>query len=155
MNRIICIGNPLVAEDRAGFEVFQRLRTMELPNDVEVIDGGLSGLDLLRFVDGAQRVVFVDNVEGEDTDDGLVVLEPDRVAESWDGAGYHHGAGLPWLLKILPGVAEHALPTIRIVGMAPRSSSATCWKAAALCLQLLHSADAQDGQPASNQRRPA
>lgn len=138
MRRIICIGNALIPEDRGGLDVLERLRSMALPADVELVDGGLAGLDLLRFVDGAERVVFVDSVQEDDESvGGLVVWDAERVAESCTSAHYHHGAGLPWLLKILPSVVEHDVPPIRVVGIPPSSSARTRSEAALMCLRLL------------------
>jgi hydrogenase maturation protease len=145
MKRIICIGNVLVTEDRAGFDVFQRLRSMPLPPDVEVIDGGLAGLDLLRLVDGADHIVFVDSVADDDIEDGLVVWDAEQVVSACNSEHYGHGAGLPYLLKMLPAVAEHAVPPIQVVGLAPGYSDRTCRQAATLCLLLVGASVARDG----------
>ena len=45
--RIICVGNRLVAADAAGPQVHDRLAGRPLPPGVELVDGGLQGLDLL------------------------------------------------------------------------------------------------------------
>ena len=74
MKRIICIGNCYTPDDAAGPKVYDRLLQCALPNDIEVIDGGLAGLNLLRFIDNAERVVFVDNVSGFGQPNEIVVL---------------------------------------------------------------------------------
>ncbi len=75
MKRIICIGNRFVEEDSAGYQVFQELSLKPLPEDVELIDGGLAGLDLLRFIEGAEEVVFVDSISGFGSNGDLQLLE--------------------------------------------------------------------------------
>ena len=64
MNRIICLGNPFVESDSLGPRVFAELSARGLPPGVELIDGGLAGLNLLRFLDDCQRVVLADVVLG-------------------------------------------------------------------------------------------
>lgn len=116
MKRIICVGNRYNQQDAAGPMVYDRLTRRELPRDVEVIDGGLAGLDLLRFVQGAQRVVFVDAVSGSDGPDGVLVLDVDEAARL-AGAMYDHSAGLGYLLRVLPEVCEGTIPEVLLVGV--------------------------------------
>ncbi len=64
----IGVGNVLLTDDAVGVRVIEALRAkaardpMALPPDTELVDGGTLGLDLLRVVDGARGVVFVDAV---------------------------------------------------------------------------------------------
>ena len=134
MSRIICIGNRYVARDVAGYRVYQALtRRAPIPG-VEVIFGGLGGLDLLRWLERTKRVVFVDRVEGIDSDDPVVVLDAAAVADLAD-AGYGHAAGLPYLLRVLPAVHPGELPEIRVVGVS-RADTLTIDQAARRALEL-------------------
>ncbi len=140
MKRIICIGNRYAPQDAAGSQVYERLLQSPLPPDVKVIDGGFAGLNLVRFVQGAEQVVFVDQVAGPD-DDGdtwgeVVVLEAadmDLLAESRHG----HSAGLAYLLRILPEVCLGAVPRILVVGIRGQPDEEIIDRAAALALQVL------------------
>lgn len=116
MNRIICIGNRYVPGDAAGHLVYQQLQRRELPPDVELIDGGLAGLDLLRFVERSERVVFVDSVDDPGCPDPVVVWSAEQVGELAD-RGYEHSAGLPYLMRVLPRVCDGPLPKIWLVGV--------------------------------------
>jgi Ni,Fe-hydrogenase maturation factor len=49
MNRIVCIGNRYVHGDDLGPRVYDQLTARALLNDVQVIDGGVAGLNLLRI----------------------------------------------------------------------------------------------------------
>ena len=140
MRRIICIGNRHVPEDSAGFKVFSRLSKMTLDGDIEIVDGGLGGLDLIRFVEGAKSVVFVDSIAGFGK--GTMVLSSDQVAALAD-AEFSHRAGLPYLLRVLPAVCDGPLPEIKIVGIDNKETSAAIVKqAAALALTSIHPGDA-------------
>ena len=133
--RIICIGNRLEAEDIAGPRVFDRLTRGEVLPDIEVIDGGLAGLDLLGRIEGARRVVFVDAVVGYRETNGLVVLRGAEVAEIADEA-FGHGAGLPYLLRVVPLVLEGAIPELYVVGLQGKPTPERVALAAELSIEL-------------------
>lgn len=135
MKRIICVGNRYNAQDAAGPMVYDHLVRGVLPRDVEVIDGGLAGLDLLRFVQGAQRVVFVDAVSGSDGPDGVVVLDVDEAARR-AGAVYDHSAGLGYLLRVLPEVCEGTIPEVLLVGVQGVPDQSTIAAAADMSLTI-------------------
>jgi hydrogenase maturation protease len=60
--RVICCGSPLRGDDAVGLEVYKRLKFMDLPKNVELIDGGTAGLDLLLLFDGSSSVILVDGI---------------------------------------------------------------------------------------------
>ena len=50
---------------RPDLQVFDRLQEMQpLPAGIELIEGGLAGLNLLPLLERGGRVVFVDAVSG-------------------------------------------------------------------------------------------
>ncbi|MBF0557482.1 MAG: hydrogenase maturation protease [Nitrospirae bacterium] len=116
MKRIICIGNRYVRQDSAGPAVYDLLSQEELPADVELVDGGLAGLNLLGFFDDAELVVLVDNVSGFSSHNGTVVLEPEDIVPLAKNI-YDHASGLPYLLRALPEVIEGNAPRIVVVGV--------------------------------------
>lgn len=137
MRRIICIGNRYVTEDAIGSLVYERLRRSPLPDDVELFDGGLAGLNLLRLLEGVERVVFVDRTVGLGAGDEIVVLGAAQVATLAEGP-FEHSAGLPYLLRMLPAVCEGPLPQIWLVGVETETpeDERTIDEAASLALKL-------------------
>lgn len=111
---IVCLGNRYVPGDDIGCRVYDYLAGATTPPDVEIIDGGLCGLDLLRLVEGKRRVVFADAVAGVANSGEIVVLSREQVA-AYAGP-YGHGAGLPYLLRLLPQVCRPPLPEVALVG---------------------------------------
>ncbi|NOZ23282.1 MAG: hydrogenase maturation protease [Planctomycetes bacterium] len=144
MNRIICIGNRYASDDQAGPKVYDRLAEMELPRGIEVIDGGLGGLDLLRFVEGAERVVFADTVEGFGRPGEVVALDPQK-AEFGVSAAYDHSAGLAYLLRVLPEVCDGAVPDVFIVGIEVPPNRQAVAAAAEKCLEIAGGGHGQAG----------
>lgn len=60
---IVCLGNPLAADDGAGHAVFAELSRSELPATVRLKCLGLGGIDLLDELDGEKRLIVVDAVQ--------------------------------------------------------------------------------------------
>lgn len=116
MRRIICIGNRLMAGDEAGPAMFDRLLGESLPEDVELVDGGTRGLDLLPFFDGARLVVLIDQVEGFRPSSGVVLLEGEAL-QCASEKRFDHQAGIGYLLQLLPMVCDMAPPQVRMIGI--------------------------------------
>jgi hydrogenase maturation protease len=133
--RIICIGNRYLARDAVGYQVYQALTRAGTVPGVEVIFGGLAGLDLLPWLERVERVVFVDRVAGLESDDPVVVLDAAAVADLAE-EGYGHAAGLPYLLRVLPAVHTGEPPPIRVVGVT-RADPAAIDEAARCALALV------------------
>lgn len=137
-DRIICIGNRLVDHDRAGPAVYDRLAAQEIPSHIELIEGGISGLNLLAFLENAATVVFVDSVSGFTHPDGVVLLDQTRIKEACPPGHYGHDAGVAYLLAVLPGVCETPLPrNIFLVGLEGHCSQKTIDHAATLALSMI------------------
>ena len=60
---VVGLGNLLRADDGAGARVAQALAAQELPADVEIVEGGTLGLDLVNLMEGRRRVILVDAAE--------------------------------------------------------------------------------------------
>ena len=116
MKRIICIGNPLVAGDDAGPQMFRHLLGEVLPEDVELVDGGTRGLDLLPFFDGARLVLLIDQVEGFNPEDGVALLCGEDLQRATEKR-FDHQAGIGYLLQLLPQVCDIAPPEVRMIGI--------------------------------------
>ncbi|WP_432822275.1 hydrogenase maturation protease [Trichloromonas sp.] len=116
--RIIGIGNPLMGDDGIGIAAVERLRLLELPAGVEVIDGGTGGLTLLALMEGAQRVILVDAVDmgrapGSIARFGLDDLLP---ADPETSFSLHASGALPALQL---GRELGLLPPLSLLGVQP------------------------------------
>ena len=56
------IGNLLLKDEGVGVHVVERLREIPLPENVEVLDGGTAGLDLVDFIEGYKKLIVIDAV---------------------------------------------------------------------------------------------
>jgi hydrogenase maturation protease len=57
---VVGVGNILLKDEGVGVHVANRLLEMSLPGDVEVIDGGTAGLDVLLLHEGVDKLVVID-----------------------------------------------------------------------------------------------
>ena len=58
---VLGVGNLLLTDDGVGVRVVERLlETHSLPEEVQVVDGGTCGLDLLPFLVGVEKLIVVD-----------------------------------------------------------------------------------------------
>ena len=63
---IMGIGNILLQDEGIGVHVVRRLKEMSLPNNVEVLDGGTAGLDLVDFMENRRKLIVIDAVKAGD-----------------------------------------------------------------------------------------
>ena len=59
---ILGLGNPLMGDDGAGIQIVEELKKSDLPEYVDVIDGGTAGVGLIDLMSGYSRVIVVDAV---------------------------------------------------------------------------------------------
>jgi hydrogenase maturation protease len=60
---VLGVGNLLLSDDGVGIHTIQRLQKVaQLPEEVQVLDGGTMGLDLLYYLEGVSHLLIVDAV---------------------------------------------------------------------------------------------
>jgi hydrogenase maturation protease len=113
------IGNIFLADDGFGCEVVRRLAERELPENVEVRDFGIRGMDLAyALMDPYEAVVFVDAVpRGEEP--GTVYLIEAEVPEEGEVALDTHGMDPVNVIR-LARVLGAEIPRTLVVGCEPK-----------------------------------
>jgi hydrogenase maturation protease len=132
VRRIVCVGSRLVPEDGAGPAVYDLLASAPLPAGIEVIDGALMGLSLLRAADGAESLVFVDAVSGFGAPGEVLLLPAAEVA--FGAASDDHAGGLPGLLALIPVACEPPPRALCVVGLEYPWDGESLARAAALAV---------------------
>ena len=75
---VVGVGNPLMGDDGLGIVALERLREeWHLPPDVELVDGGTWGMNLLPVIEEADQLLIVDAIDAGAEPGELVVLERD------------------------------------------------------------------------------
>lgn len=77
---VIGVGNPLMGDDGLGIQVLERLRLgWSFTPQLELLDGGTWGLNLLPHVERADRVMFIDAINVGREPGTLVELEGEEI----------------------------------------------------------------------------
>jgi hydrogenase maturation protease len=118
---VIGIGNLLLMDEGVGVHAVKALgERFFFPQDVELIDGGTMGLDLLPYLEEKENLLLVDAVDFK-TEPGTVrIIEGDNMKKFLDMKFSVHQIGLPDMLSAasLTGVAP---PRICLVGIQPKT----------------------------------
>ncbi len=96
---ILGVGNILLSDDGVGVHVVRRLEEeMAFPPEVEVLDGGTKGMDLLHYLEGVSRLLIIDAVETGEPPGTLVRLTGEQVPAYLSIKMSPHEIGLPDML---------------------------------------------------------
>lgn len=78
--RVIGLGSPIMGDDGFGLRVIARLaERWELPEDVELVDGGTWGMTLLPDIEASAHVLLVDAINTGSAPGTVTVLEKDEL----------------------------------------------------------------------------
>ncbi|MEE4312517.1 MAG: HyaD/HybD family hydrogenase maturation endopeptidase [candidate division KSB1 bacterium] len=61
---ILGVGNELLSDEGIGVHVVKELRNTDLPENVEVIEGGTDGFGLINLIIEADRLIVIDCLKG-------------------------------------------------------------------------------------------
>jgi len=77
---ILGVGNLLLSDEGIGIHAVRKLLEIEsLPEDLEIVDGGTAGLNLLYYLEGVDRLVIIDAVETGGPPGTIVRLAGDKI----------------------------------------------------------------------------
>jgi hydrogenase maturation protease len=91
--RVLGLGNEILADDALGILAARELAGLFPPADVEVIESSQSGLHLLDYVTGVDRLVVIDTVQTGRAAPGEILVVREQDVRSAPGTAAH-GAGL-------------------------------------------------------------
>jgi hydrogenase maturation protease len=96
---ILGVGNLLLSDEGVGVRVIQRLAEVyDLPEGVQILDGGTLGLDLLYYLEGVENLLIIDAVEMGKEPGALLRLEGDDVPSFLSLKMSPHQIGIPDML---------------------------------------------------------
>lgn len=93
------MGNLLLSDDGVGVHTIRRLQEVaELSGEVQVLDGGTMGLDLLHYLEGVSHLLIVDAVETGQPPGTLTRIAGDQVPAYLSLKMSPHEIGVPDML---------------------------------------------------------
>jgi hydrogenase maturation protease len=96
---ILGIGNLLLKDEGVGVHIVNRLKEMPLPPDVEVMDGGTMGIDLLYYIEGREKVVVIDTAKAGDPPGTVYRFTDNELAEKREFLRTAHGIDFSDVVK--------------------------------------------------------
>ncbi len=96
---VLGLGNVLLSDEGVGVHVVRLLQERyRFPPDVEILDGGTLGLDLLPYVEETDRLLIVDAVQMDAPPGTVARLEGDQIPAALNLKYSLHQMGLTDLL---------------------------------------------------------
>lgn len=111
MNALVLgVGNVLLLDEGIGIRAIEELqRRYDFPDEVHLLDGGTSGIELLRFFDGVDHLIIIDAISAGKPPGAVMRVEGDDVPATFETRITPHQLGLSDLLAtakltdVMPG----------------------------------------------------
>jgi hydrogenase maturation protease len=118
---ILGIGNILQRDEGLGVHVVNYInRNIELPDGIEVIDGGTAGFDLLPLMAGRDKIIIVDALRADDKPGSIYRFNPEDAMRSRASLSLHE-VGITEIIDLLRLLGEN--PEVEIIGIVPEDIS--------------------------------
>ena len=119
---IVGVGSILRGDDGIGTRVIDELDSEDLPREVRLHSGDISGLDLLKVFPGSDRVIIIDAADMGEEPGTIKVLSLEEInTPAFKDKFSTHGIGL--LDSLTLGKQLDILPEIKIVAIQPEDTS--------------------------------
>lgn len=118
---VLGVGNLLLRDESIGVHLVQQLeKEFQFPSNVELVDGGTAGMELLEFIANRDHVIIVDAVLTGDAPGTIVNLVDDEVPALFHNKVSPHQLGIADLLAALKLTGESP-KHIFLVGIVPEN----------------------------------
>ncbi|WP_333783933.1 HyaD/HybD family hydrogenase maturation endopeptidase [Thermocrinis sp.] len=118
---ILGVGNILLSDEGLGVRAVEKLKEGYIfPENVKLLDGGTLGIDLLYFLEGAERLIIVDAVMGGGPPGTLYKFSGDEVKAYFRGKVSAHELGIQEVLGIAQLTGKYPKEVV-VIGMEPES----------------------------------
>jgi hydrogenase maturation protease len=98
---VLGVGNILLQDEGVGVRVVEQLREgCVLPEEIQVLDGGTMGLDLLYYLEGVERLLVIDAVDAGQSPGTIIRLTGDEIPALLGRKLSPHQIGLADLLSV-------------------------------------------------------
>ncbi|MFO1155241.1 MAG: HyaD/HybD family hydrogenase maturation endopeptidase [Rhodospirillales bacterium] len=118
---VLGVGNILLSDEGIGVRVVEALQQRyRVPEEVEILDGGTCGMDLLDVIAGRDHLILVDAIATGGPPGTVVRLEGDEIPALFRTRSSPHQLGLQdvlALLRLLDASPAH----VTVIGVQPAS----------------------------------
>ena len=117
---VLGVGNFLLSDEGVGIHVAQQLQTQSLPSDVEVIDGGTGGFELISYFSGRKKVIIIDAVDGDCEPGTVLRFTPEDLNIAWRPSLSAHQTSVEELLHFSKELSPP--PEVVVIGVIPKET---------------------------------
>ncbi len=117
---ILGVGNLLLRDEGVGVHVISTLRGRELPDDVELLDGGTASFDLLDTLAGRRQVIIIDAVRTGSEPGTIFRFTPEDISVSREQITSLHQVGLLETLDLVGHLLDSAPEEVVVLGIEPK-----------------------------------
>jgi len=115
---VLALGNPIRSDDGVGIAALRRLEgDPRVPLDVELVEGGTKGLELVSYISGISRLLVLDAVDVGAAAGTIVCMQSKELC-SLPGSGNVHDLALADILNALRLLGQEP-PEIVLLGIQP------------------------------------
>jgi len=76
---VVGVGNSIQKDDGVGIHAINALAGRSLPEDVDLLDGGTMGIELLPWLERRETIIFIDAVDASMTPGTIFRFEPQQI----------------------------------------------------------------------------
>lgn len=119
---ILGIGNILQKDDGIGVHIINELQNSwgDIPENVEIVDGGTIGLDLLPVMKARKKIIIVDALKNGDLPGSIYRFPADHLVAGNNILSLHE-IGVKRIIDMLNLMGDY--PEIEIIGVVPEDIS--------------------------------
>lgn len=118
---VLGVGNILLQDEGFGVRVIEEMtRRFSFPSYVQVLDGGTLGMELMRFIDGTEKLILVDAIAGGKDPGTLYEFKNEQVKAYFKEKVSAHELGIQDVLAVLE-VLEKPIAEMVVLGVQPES----------------------------------
>ena len=118
---VMGVGNYLMGDEGIGVHIIQEMAKSDLPENVDILDGGTGGFTLLGCFEAYPTIIFVDATMDGKTPGTLSLIKP-RFASDFPNALSVHDVGLKDMVEavyLMDHIPDIHLLTISIAELKP------------------------------------
>ena len=121
---VLGIGNTILSDEGFGVHVVEFLRkNYKFPDNVQLIDGGTLGVELMHFIIGTSKLLIIDSIDGGCEAGKFFHLRGDEILKHFTQKVSAHEIGIQDILTMLE-ITGKKIPCIELIGVQPFSLDA-------------------------------
>ena len=115
---IIGVGNLLMRDEGIGIHAVQALQEMELPDNIDIVDGGTSP-DIVAYTRAGNKVIIIDSAKAGGEPGAVYRFMPEDLEDDSSEILSAHEMGVPQNLRLM-ALSGNEPSEVIIIGIEPK-----------------------------------